>query len=170
MGVSGTGKTSVARGMSERLQLLFIEGDHHHPESNIAKMSSGVPLDDADREPWLRTLAGLVAEHDAEGTSTVLTCSALKRSYRDMLRTAVPGSEMFFIHLHAEFAVLETRMNQREGHFMPPSMLRSQFDTLEPLEPDEVGTVVDVSPALETVVSNAVTAVRQRYGDAILVR
>lgn len=170
MGVSGTGKTSVAREMAERLDLLFIEGDSHHPEANLAKMASGVALDDTDRAPWLRTLAQLMAEHDDGGTSTVLTCSALKRSYRDVLRTAVPGSEVFFLHLHAEFAVLEERMAEREGHFMPTSLLRSQFDTLEPLGPDEAGAVVDVSPPLETVVDTAVAAVRARYGDAILSR
>lgn len=167
MGVCGTGKTSVARRMAERLHLLFIEGDSHHPEANVAKMASGVPLDDADRAPWLRTLAKLMAAHDGGGTSTVLTCSALKRSYRDVLRTAVPGGEVFFLHLHGEFAVLEERMAERRGHFMPASLLRSQFATLEPLGPDEVGAVVDVSPPVETVVTTAITAVRNRYGGAI---
>lgn len=158
MGVSGTGKTSVAERLADLLGAAFLEGDAYHPDQNITKMSAGVPLTDEDRWPWLRTLAGLIEECDLDGVSTVLTCSALRRSYRDVLRTAVPAPRLAFVHLHASFEVLEQRMAARTGHFMPPSLLASQFDALEPLEPDETGIVLDVSTRLDDVMSAAVAA------------
>lgn len=164
MGVSATGKTSVATEMAARLGCDFIEGDSHHPPANIAKMEAGVPLTDEDRMPWLKALAELLAVRDCAGRSTVLTCSALRRAYRDVLRTAVPGGEIFFVHLSASIDVLRDRMSQRTKHFMPTSLLQSQFDTLEPLEADEAGAMVDVTPPLEDVVSEAVNLVRARYG------
>lgn len=160
MGVSATGKTVVGTELAEQLGYDFVEGDSHHPQSNIEKMESGIPLTDEDRMPWLETLAQLLAKADAEGRSTVLTCSALRRSYRDILRSAVPDGAVFFLHLHAPFAVLEDRMAQRTKHFMPTSLLQSQFDTLEPLEADETGAVVDVSPPLAEVVATAKNLVR----------
>jgi gluconokinase len=162
MGVSATGKTEAGKLMAEELGFEFIEGDEQHPQSNIDKMSAGIPLTDEDRMPWLRTLADLIAERDAAGVSTILTCSALRKSYRDMLRSATTG-EIFFVHLHAPFDVLLGRMSHRSKHFMPTSLLQSQFDTLEPLEDDEVGAVVDVSPPVDVVVAEAVGAVRKRY-------
>jgi gluconokinase len=158
MGVSGTGKTSVGKRLAELLGAQFLEGDAYHPDQNIAKMSAGVALTDEDRWPWLRTLARLIESWDIEGVSTVLTCSALRRSYRDVLRTAVPTPRLVFVHLHASFEVLEQRMRARTGHFMPPSLLRLQFDTLEPLEPDETGIVLDVSRDLDDVMTSAVAA------------
>lgn len=167
MGVSATGKTSVASRMAEELGFEFVEGDSLHPQANIDKMEAGTPLTDADREPWLRAIAALVADRDEAGVSTVVTCSALKRSYRDLLRSAPsqPGacSETFFVHLHAPYEVLEKRMEQRTKHFMPTSLLKSQFDTLEPLGPDEAGVLVDVTPPVDTVVAEAVKAVRERF-------
>ncbi len=163
MGVSSTGKSTVARRLADDLGVEFIEGDDHHPEGNLRKMSQGTPLTDADRLPWLKAIGDLVAERHAEGVSTVLTCSALRRSYRDILRAAVPASETFFLLLHAPFEVLEERMRSRERHFMPTSLLQSQFDTLEPLQPDEVGAVVDVSPSIDEVVAESISAVRARY-------
>jgi gluconokinase len=159
MGVSGTGKTTVATALAEALGWTFIEGDDLHPPANIAKMSAGVPLDDDDRRPWLQAVASLQAFHHAEGISTVLTCSALKRAYRDVLREGVPVGTVSFVHLAAPFEVLRARMESRE-HFMPASLLQSQLDTLEPLGPDEQGTVVDVSPPLDDVVRAALRAVR----------
>ena len=159
MGVSGTGKTTVAAALSDALGWTFIEGDSLHPPANIAKMSAGVPLDDDDRRPWLEALASLQAFHHAEGMSTVLTCSALKRAYRDVLRGGVPAGSVSFVHLAAPFEVLRERMESRE-HFMPASLLQSQLDTLEPLGADEPGTVVDVSQPLDAVVRAAVAAVR----------
>ncbi len=162
MGVSATGKTTVAEGMSQKLDYEFIEGDSLHPPANIAKMESGTPLNDADREPWLRAIAELVADKDAEGISTIVTCSALRRGYRDLLRSA-STHEPFFVHLHAPFEVLEQRMQLRTKHFMPTSLLHSQFDTLEPLEPDEDGVLVDVTPPADEVIAEAVNAVRERF-------
>jgi len=161
MGVSATGKTVVGAAMAQRLGFQFLEGDSYHPAANIAKMESGIPLTDEDRTPWLERLADLLATRDAAGTSTVLTCSALRRAYRDTLRSGVP--EAFFVHLHAPFDVLLARMGKRTRHFMPTSLLQSQFDTLEPLGPDESGVVVDVSPPIEVVVSEAVAAVRAAF-------
>jgi gluconokinase len=160
MGVSATGKTTIGQGLAEELGCEFVEGDSLHPRHNIEKMESGVPLTDEDRWPWLQAIAELVAVRDHEGVSTVVTCSALKRSYRNLLADAAPT---FFVHLHAPFEVLEQRMAHRTKHFMPTSLLRSQFDTLEPLGDDEPGAVVDVTPPVDEVVEEAVNAVRVHY-------
>lgn len=162
MGVSGTGKTEVGERMAKSLGFEFLEGDSYHPRSNIERMEAGIPLTDQDRMPWLRALADALAERHAEGISTVLTCSALKRSYRDVLRAPLPV--LFFVHLHAPFNVLAPRMSQRKKHFMPGSLLESQFETLEPLGVGEDGVVVDVTPPIEVVVRTAVNAVRTRFG------
>ncbi len=162
MGVSATGKTTVAEQLAEELDCEFVEGDSLHPRQNIEKMEHGIPLTDEDRWPWLQAIAELVAVRDHEGTSTVVTCSALKRSYRNVLRDAAPT---FFVHLHAPFEVLEQRMQLRTKHFMPTSLLRSQFDTLEELGDDEDGAVVDVSAPVDEVVEEAVNAVRVHYAD-----
>ncbi len=160
MGVSGTGKSTVAKAAAEELDLEFIEGDDYHPPANLEKMAEGVALTDEDRLPWLRMLVSLVEQRDRQGTSTILTCSALRRSYRDILRGAFAADDEFFLHLHADFDVLLERMGQRQGHFMPPSLLQSQFDTLEPLEADESGTVIDVAPPKKEVVAAVVQAIR----------
>ena len=160
MGVSATGKTTVAEQLAEELGCDFIEGDSLHPRQNIEKMERGMALTDEDRWPWLRAIAEMVAVKDHEGLSTVVTCSALKRSYRDMLRDAAPT---FFVHLHAPFEVLLDRMQSRTKHFMPASLLQSQFDTLEQLDDEEDGALVDVSPPVEEVVEEAVNAVRVHY-------
>lgn len=167
MGVSGTGKTSVGELLAARLGADFVEGDQHHPAANIAKMSAGVPLTDEDRMPWLATLARLVARNHAQGTSTVLACSALRRRYRDVLRSAVPAGSLFFVHLHAPHETLRERMSLRTKHFMPPSLLQSQLDTLEPLEKDEPGVVVDVSADLDDVVAAAVRGVEAAFAGGI---
>jgi gluconokinase len=160
MGVSATGKTTVAVQLAEELGCEFIEGDELHPSRNIAKMEAGTPLTDEDRWPWLQAIAEMVAVKDFEGTSTVVTCSALKRSYRDVLRDAAPT---FFVHLHAPFEVLEERMQHRTKHFMPSTLLRSQFDTLEELGDDEAGALIDVTPPIDEVVEESVNAVRVHY-------
>lgn len=164
MGVSATGKTTIAKGMCRELGYEFIEGDSLHPQANIAKMEAGIPLTDEDREPWLRAIAARVAEKDADGISTVVTCSALRRTYRDLLRSAATH-DPFFVHLAASYDVLEKRMAHRTKHFMPTSLLRSQFDTLEPLAADEDGVEVDVTPPVPEVVEAAVIAVRKRFPD-----
>jgi gluconokinase len=160
MGVSATGKTAVGIPLADELGCEFVEGDDLHPRRNIEKMSQGIPLTDEDRWPWLQAIAEMVAVKDHEGVSTVVTCSALKRSYRDVLRDAAPT---FFVHLHAPFEVLQDRMQHRTKHFMPTTLLESQFETLEPLGDDEAGAVVDVSPPLDEVVEEAVNAVRTHY-------
>jgi gluconokinase len=152
MGVAGTGKSTIGELVAADLGVDLIEGDAFHPQSNIDKMSSGQPLTDEDRQPWLQRLAELVAAEHEQGRSSVLACSALRRRYRDILRGELPEGTMFFVHLHADFAVLDARMQTRE-HFMPPSLLQSQFDTLEPLEDDEDGVTVDVALSVEEVMA-----------------
>lgn len=150
MGVSGTGKTTIGLAVAERLGGVFVEGDEYHPRSNIEKMASGTPLDDDDRRPWLQALAAEIARLDGRGEISVTACSALRRVYRDWLRQGDP--DLFFLHLHTDYDVLLERMEHRE-HFMPPSLLQSQFDTLEMLEADEWGAVIDDSLPVEGVVA-----------------
>lgn len=156
MGVSACGKSSVADGMARQLHLPFIEGDAFHPAENIRKMNHGIALDDNDRWSWLRSIALDMNRHDHP---VVATCSALRRSYRDALRE---GSDrpLFFVHLVAPQEVLTARMAGRTRHFMPVSLLESQFATLENLQQDEDGVRIDVTPPLDIVVANAVAAVR----------
>lgn len=150
MGVSGSGKTTVGEALAERLGWRFIEGDSFHPPENVAKMSAGIPLDDNDRAPWLRALAAEIAKDEAVGRPSVIGCSALKRAYRDILRSG--ARRVRFLHVHGERAVLADRLAHRGGHFFPPSLLDSQLATLEPLGPDEDGVVVDVAlPTAEQV-------------------
>ena len=163
MGVTATGKSTVAERLAKQLDLVFVEGDDLHPPANIEKMSAGVPLDDDDRRPWLQALADLLAEQHRAGTSAVVTCSALKRSYRDILRSGLPDSDIFFLHLHADYEVLLQRMGERTRHFMPSSLLQSQLDTLEPLGDDERGVLIDVADPPDTVVAKSVKAVRAAY-------
>ncbi|AAZ56147.1 gluconate kinase [Thermobifida fusca YX] len=157
MGVSGSGKTTVARGVAQELGLPFADADDFHPEANIAKMARGIPLTDEDRLPWLQALAAWISEREREGTSSVVTCSALRRSYRDLLRRSAPG--VFFLHLHGSAELIGKRIRERRGHFMPPQLLDSQFATLEPLAPDEAGAVLDVSASPEDLIAEAVRIV-----------
>jgi gluconokinase len=159
MGVSGTGKSAVGSAVADRLGLVYVEGDAHHPAANVAKMAGGTPLTDEDRRPWLEELAGILATAAERGESTVLGCSALRRPYRDLLRGDLPAGSVAFLHLVADVDVLDARMRRRE-HFMPPSLLRSQLETLESLEPDERGVVLDVDAPLDTVVEQGAAAVR----------
>ncbi|RBY96017.1 gluconokinase [Blastococcus sp. TF02-8] len=139
-GVSGSGKTTVARLVAQRLGWAFTEGDEHHPPANVAEMRAGVPLDDDDRAPWLAALAGWIGEQEHAGRSAVLTCSALRRRYRDVLRAGHPS--VWFAHLVVPDGVLAGRLAARTGHFMPGSLLGSQLATLEPLADDEPGVTV----------------------------
>ena len=160
MGVTGTGKSTVATELAEQLGWTFVEGDDLHPRSNVAKMESGEPLTDDDRAPWLETIRSRAQEEAAAGRSAFITCSALRRKYRDLLRE---GAEpMFFLHLHAGEDVLAARLAERKGHFMPAGLLRSQLETLEPLEYAEDGVVVDVSVPVGEVVAAARRAVDER--------
>lgn len=154
MGVSGSGKSTVARLLADRFGWPMAEADTFHPEQNIRKMSSGTPLTDADRAPWLAAIRDWIADHAAAGESTVVTCSALKRSYRDVLRQA-RGARVRFLFLRGTSDVIEQRITSRAGHFMPPSLLRSQFDDLEPLRSDEDGVTADVRATPEHITENA---------------
>ena len=148
MGVSGAGKSTVAAELVSRLGWDFAEGDEFHPPENVAKMHAGIPLTDEDRWPWLRRLAGWIGEHEAAGRNAVVTCSALKRAYRDLLRDGHPS--VWFAHVRADPALIQRRVEARRGHYMPPSLLGSQLETLQPLEPDEPGAQVSgVAPADE---------------------
>ncbi len=164
MGVSGTGKSTVGMAVAEALEVDFVEGDAHHPDANITKMSSGIPLDDDDRRPWLEELARVAGRAVGSGRSAVLTCSALKRAYRDLLRAEVPDGRMFFVHLDAPVAVLAERMGRRTKHFMPTSLLDSQVAVLEPLAADEPGAVVDVTASPSDVASAALAAITDALG------
>jgi gluconokinase len=155
MGVSGCGKTTIAGRLATRLGRAFAEGDDFHPDAGVAKMSRGEPLTDADRAPWLESLAALIAAQHASGRSTVLACSALKRRYRDTLRGGAPG-HVFFVHLTAPRAALLERMKGRKDHYMPPELLDSQLAALEPLQPDERGITLDAIPAPDEIVERAI--------------
>lgn len=154
MGVSGAGKTTVARGISEVTGLRFAEADEFHSEENVERMRSGVPLRDADRWPWLRELAAWMADRHAEGVSTVLACSALKRSYRDVLRQGPP--EVEFVHLHGPAELIRDRMTRRTNHYMSAGLLDSQRAILEPLGPDESGLELEVGPSPDELVAAVV--------------
>lgn len=143
MGVSGCGKSTVAAALHDRLGWPWVDGDDLHPATNVESMRAGHPLTDAQRRPWLDRIVAWTAEHDAAGESTIVTCSALRRSYRDRLRAA-PGRTRF-IHLSGSPGLLAERLSAREGHFMPASLLPSQLATLEPLGPDEDAVVVDIA-------------------------
>ena len=157
MGVAGVGKSTIAQRLAEDLDLELAEGDDFHPAANIAKMSSGRPLTDDDRWPWLEALADWTARKRAAGQSTVLTCSALRKVYRDVLRR--PAVETFFVHLYGDEGLLRKRMESRR-HFMPASLLRSQFDTLEPLEPEESGVAVDTASSVDDIAERVKAALR----------
>lgn len=142
MGVAGSGKTSLARVLTAELAASYVEADDHHPAANVAKMAAGEPLTDADRAPWLAALAQEIRRLHAVGEPVVLTCSALRRRYRDLLREADP--RMVFVHLDGDPALILERMRQRD-HFMPPALLDSQISTLEELSADEHHFVVDIA-------------------------
>ncbi|WP_426594031.1 gluconokinase [Cellulomonas sp. McL0617] len=160
MGVSGTGKSTVGRLVAEQLGRPFVEGDELHPAANIDKMRAGIPLTDDDRGPWLRAVRDAM---DDAGGPTVVACSALRRSYRDILRTA--DGRVRFALLVATPEELARRLAARPGHFMPPSLLASQLATLEPLAPDEDGITVrsdDDPVATATAAAQALTENPQR--------
>ncbi|WP_166645661.1 gluconokinase [Curtobacterium flaccumfaciens] len=138
MGVSGSGKSTVAAMVAEQLGWDFAEGDAMHPQANVDKMHAGTPLTDDDRWPWLDVVAAWIRDHLDRGVPGVVTCSALKRSYRDVLRA--PG--VVFVHVAGDGSLIQDRMSQRSGHFMPTSLLASQLATLEPPQPDEAHVTI----------------------------
>lgn len=152
MGVSGSGKSTVGAALAQRLRVPFADADDFHPEANIAKMTAGHALDDDDRRPWLDSIGEWLAAHADGG---VMSCSALKRSYRDQLREHCPDVD--FLHLAGTPEVIGRRQASRPGHFMPASLLASQFETLEPLEADEHGVDVNVDQNIDSIVNEYVT-------------
>lgn len=146
MGVSGSGKSTVGAALARRLGVPFADADTFHPAANIAKMAAGKPLDDDDRYPWLDAVGRWLTVHD----DGVMSCSALKRRYRDQVRSCCPRTE--FLHLTGSPDLIGRRQAGRPGHFMPSSLLMSQFEALEPLEPDEHGISLDVGQSVEVIV------------------
>ncbi|WP_314173742.1 gluconokinase [Streptomyces winkii] len=154
MGVSGSGKSTVGEALAERLGVPYAEADSFHPPANIRKMSAGTPLDDEDRRPWLDAIAVWLSEHAEHGG--VVSCSALRRRYRDRLRAS--GARMFFLHLDGSEELIARRLEGRHGHFMPRTLLRSQFATLEPLDRDEHGAAVAIGGTSQEVTERALAA------------
>jgi gluconokinase len=151
MGVSGSGKSTVGAALAQRLRVPFADADDFHPPANIAKMTAGHALDDDDRYPWLEAIGDWLAEHADGG---VMSCSALKRKYRDQLRRHCAGVR--FLHLSGAEDVSARRQASRPGHFMPATLLASQFETLEPLDADEHGISIDVDQSIDSIIDTYV--------------
>ena len=156
MGVSGCGKSTTGRLLARALDWPFRDADTFHPEANIRKMSQGVPLDDEDRMPWLAAVAAWIDGHRSEGTCGVVSCSALKRRYRELL--IGPRADVGLVFLHGSFALISDRLSRRRGHFMPPELLRSQFVALEKPGHDESALCISVRLPPKRVVERIVTA------------
>ena len=154
MGVTGCGKSTVGHLLAERLGVPYAEGDSFHSPANVAKMAAGQPLDDTDRFPWLATIGDWIRSR--VGLGGVVSCSALKYAYRDVLRAAYPG--LWFLHLDADPQTIARRVADRTGHFMPISLVESQFAALEPLRPQERGLVVDAAQEPDAIVTAAIAA------------
>jgi gluconokinase len=167
MGVAGSGKSTIAAALSRQLGWLCAEADEFHPQANIQKMSQGIPLQDEDRWPWLQEIQNWMTAQARAGQSTVLTCSALKQSYRQLLSRA--EGRVLFLHLHGEADLIGQRMQGREGHFMPPTLLPSQLATLEPLSEAEIaaGSLrLDISKSPEELVKTIIAALQLPAGQA----
>ncbi len=160
MGVSGCGKSTFGRFLQKELGYQFTDGDDLHPPTNVAKMSQGVPLDDSDREPWLEEICVHIKSKSQEGVPVAVACSALKKIYRDQLRTA--DNQIVFVHLTAGSAAIAKRLAGREGHYMPPGLLASQFEALESTADEGDVVEVDVEQHLLNVESAVLKAVQSR--------
>jgi gluconokinase len=162
MGVSGSGKTTVANGVARRNGWRLVEGDKFHPPANVAKMQSGTPLTDADRWPWLQAIAREIDSIRASGGSAVVASSALKRTYRDILIGDRP--DVVLVYLKGSKDLTAKRMAARKGHFMPPALLDSQFTTLEEPADDEHPIVVSIEPPPDEIVDEVVRKLKERTG------
>lgn len=147
MGVSGSGKSTVGAALAQRLRVPFADADDFHPDANIEKMAAGIPLNDEDRWPWLAAIGQWLADHPG---GAVMSCSALRRSYRDRLRELCP--QLRLLHLEGNHELIRRRQASRPGHFMPPTLLQSQFDTLEALGDDENGVAIDVDHDIDAII------------------
>ena len=152
MGVSGSGKSTIAAALAGALGGIYLDADDFHPPANVAKMSSGTPLTDDDRMPWLRVVADEIAAQSAKGRLAVVACSALRRRYRDALREVAP--DLFFVQLDGTPELLASRIGARTDHFMPPALLASQLAALEPLEADEDGAIVSIDASVQHIVAD----------------
>ena len=161
MGVAGSGKSLIGSALARALGVEFVEGDDHHPAENVARMAAGIALTDEDRVGWLRSIAGRIREARADGVGLVVACSALKRRYRDFLRTESGVADLRFVLLRGERALIADRLTSRHGHFMPPSLLESQLDALEEPASDEGAWVCDVSRTPDEIVDSLVARVRR---------
>jgi gluconokinase len=159
MGVSGAGKSTVGRLIAARLDCPFRDADSFHPPANIAKMSSGQPLTDEDRQPWLQAIADWIAQRRAEGSTGIVTCSALKRRYRDIV-TDRQRADVRLVYLKGDMVLIDARLKARKGHFMPPALLKSQFDALEEPAADEHAITVSIDAAPEEIADAAVATLR----------
>lgn len=153
MGVSGAGKSVIGAALADALGLEFVEGDAYHPPENVARMSAGIPLTDEDRQGWLRTLAARIRTAKDAGTGLVLACSALKRSYRDVLRVESGVPDIQLIFLRGDPTIVAKRLAGRRGHYMPASLMNSQFETLEEPSPDEEAWVCDIAESPDRIVA-----------------
>lgn len=162
MGVSGSGKTTIAAGLAKRFGWILLEGDAFHPPANVEKMKSGIPLTDEDRWPWLKAIAAEADRLTAAGQSAAIACSALKHAYRDILIGDRPDA--LLIYLRGSKKVIGDRMAARKGHYMPTSLLDSQLTTLEEPEPEERSIVVDVDQPADNIINRVVDAVKERVG------
>jgi gluconokinase len=156
MGVSGSGKSLIGATLARELDIAFVEGDDLHPPDNVTRMATGIPLTDADRHGWLVAVAARLREAKRAGIGLVVSCSALKRSYRDLLRSG-GAADVRFVYLAGSRALLAERMAERRGHFMPPALLDSQLSILEEPSPDERPWVCDITAAPHAIVADLVT-------------
>jgi gluconokinase len=163
MGVSGAGKSTVGRLIAARLDCPFRDADSFHPLANIEKMKRGQPLDDGDRWPWLRAIAAWIEDHRTAAATCVVTCSALKRPYRDIV-TDGQRADVQLVYLKGAITLIEARLSARAGHFMPPALLRSQFDALEEPDADEHAITVSIEQAPEAIAERAIELLRGRSG------
>lgn len=159
MGVAGSGKSTIAEALVRRTGWRLLEGDDLHPPENVAKMAAGLPLNDADRRPWLGRIGAWITQRHSEGVNTVVTCSALRRSYRDVLREGCPWVLCCYLEVPAR--VLADRLERRTDHYFPAPLLRSQLATLEPLQPDEPGFVVGGAATVDEVTETVLALVRE---------
>lgn len=157
MGVAGCGKSTVVEAIRDQLGYTLAEGDDFHPQANIDKMSAGIPLTDEDRWPWLDVINKWMIARESLGENTVVSSSALKRSYREALSQ---GLKVYFLHLNGSQELIQERLSARKGHFMPPALLPSQFAILEPLADDENGEVISIEGTIDDVVKRSIEAVQ----------
>jgi carbohydrate kinase (thermoresistant glucokinase family) len=156
MGVQGAGKSTIGALIAERLELVFVDGDRLHSEENVARMAAGIALTDDERLPWLRDIARVLS--DGRDRGIVVVCSALKREYRDLLRESVP--DLFVVDPEGPMDLVAARISEREHEYMPPELLQSQYDILEPLAADERGVIVDIGWSPEEITDRAVEAIQ----------